>query len=190
LADADITLAVAKIVEELRKAGGQLSEEGLIRVAGQIASGFKVRKQEVAILRVSPDGQTLSFLFPTKLAKIGLIPLSTTHSLATKTIRERRGEIVNNFPAYKHPTVFEAVDLSEHEKAAPIQKIISAPMLVNDKVVGVIQVGRKGRPGDPIGPDFTPNDVADLASVGAILGKFLTTFSPAPTSPAQTAETP
>lgn len=190
MADADITLSVAKLVEELSKAGGPLSGESLAVLAGQIASGFKVRKHEVAILRVSPSGQTLSFLFPTKLAKVGVIPLTTTVSLATKTIRERRGEIVNNFPAYKHPTVFEAVDLSEDEKATPIQKIMSAPMIVEDKVVGVIQVSRKSKPGDPVGPDFTPRDVADLVSLGTILGKFLAAFSPSPTSPAHPPETP
>jgi len=190
MADADITLSVAKLAEEMPDAGGQLGEEALGRLAGQIASGFKVRKHEVAFLLVSPNGQTLGFLFPTKLAKLGVIALSTTESLATRTVRERRAELVNNFPAYKHPSVFEAVDLSEDAKAAPIQKIISAPMIVEDKVVGVIQVSRKGKPGDPIGPDFTPHDAADLVSVATVLGKFLRTFSAAPASPAQPAPTP
>jgi GAF domain-containing protein len=115
----------------------------------------------------------LSFVFPAMLSKIGAIPLTTAHSLATKTIRDRRGEIVNNFSAYKHPTVFEDVDLSEQEKAAPIQKIVSSPMVTEGKVVGVIQVSRKGRGGDVIGPDFTPRDLAELNAVGTILGQYL-----------------
>jgi GAF domain-containing protein len=179
MAEMDLSLTVAKHVDEMRKAGGPPSDEALNRLAAQIAMAFGAKKDEVAILRLSPDGKMLSFLFPTKLVKIGAIPLSTTHSLATKTIRDRRGEIVNNFAIYKHPTVFEAVDLSEKEKAEPIQKIISAPMIAEGKVVGVIQVSRKGTPGAVIGPDFTPQDLAELTTVGSIMGKHLAALNPA-----------
>ncbi len=173
MAEIDLSLVVAKLVEEMRKAGGPPSDEALNRLAAQIALAFGAKKDEVAILRLSSEGKMLSFLFPIKLSKIGALPLTTAHSLATKTIRDRRGEIVNNFAVYKHPTVFEAVDLSEQEKAAPIQKIVSAPMLTEGKVVGVIQISRKGRGGDVIGPDFTPRDLTELTTVGSILGKFL-----------------
>jgi len=121
----------------------------------------------------------LSFIFPIKLSYIGAIPITTTHSLAAKTIREKRGEFVNNFANYKHPTVFEAVDLSDDEKAVPIQKIMSSPMIVDGKVVGVIQISRKARPGEPVGPDFTHADLAQLASVGSVLGKYISEL-PAP----------
>jgi GAF domain-containing protein len=180
MAEIDLTLAVAKHVEEMRKAGGLPSEEDLNKLAGQIAQAFGAKKDEVAILRLSPDGKMLSFVFPLKLAKIGAIPLTTAHSLATKTIRDRKGEIVNNFAVYKHPTVFEAVDLSEQEKASPIQKIVSAPMLTEGKVVGVIQISRKGRGGDVIGPDFTPRDLAEITTVGSILGKYLSSLPDVP----------
>lgn len=176
MAGIDLSLTVAKLVEEMRKAGGPPSDEDLNRLAAQIALAFKAKKDEVAILRLSSEGKMLSFMFPIKLAKIGAIPLTTAHSLATKTIRDRRGEIVNNFAVYKHPTVFEAVDLSEQERALPIQKIVSAPMLTEGKVVGVMQVSRKGRGGDVIGPDFTPQDLSELTTVGSILGKYLSTL--------------
>lgn len=177
MADLDLSLTVAKNVEEMRKAGGWPSDEALNRLAAQIALGFKAKKEEVAILRVSADGKMISFLFPLKLSKIGAIPLTSTHSLAAKNIRDKRGEIVNNFSVYKHPTVFESVDLSEQEKAAPIQKIVSVPMISDGKVMGVIQVSRKAKPGDPVGPDFTPKDMAELTAVGVILGKYLATLS-------------
>jgi hypothetical protein len=189
--DIDLSLEVAKHVEEMRKAGGWPSDEALNRLAAQIASGFKAKKDEVAILRLSADGKTLSFLCPTKLSKVGNIPLSTAHSLAAKTIRDKRGEIVNNFSGYKHASVFEAVDLSAGEKAAPIQKIVSAPMITDGKVVGVIQVSRKAKPGGPIGPDFTARDLTELATVGTILGKLLATLptaAPAPPKPAPPAK--
>jgi GAF domain-containing protein len=173
MADIDLSLTIAKHVEEMRKAGGQPSDEALNRLAAQIALPFGAKKEEVAILRLSPDSRMLKFVFPIKLARIGAIPLTTAHSLAAKNIRDKRGEIVNNFAVYKHPTVFEAVDLSEQEKASPIQKIMSAPMIADGNVVGVIQISRKGRAGDAIGADFTQRDLAELSAVGAILGKFL-----------------
>jgi hypothetical protein len=178
MADLDLGLTVARNVEEMRKAGGQPSDEAFSRLAAQIAGSFKAKREEVAILRVSPDGRMLSFLFPTKLTKIGAIPLTSTQSLAAKTIRDRRGETVNNFSMYKHPTVFEAIDLSTDEKAAPIQKIVSAPMVTDGNVVGVIQISRKGKPGEPVGPDFSPRDLAELTTVGTILGKYLATLPP------------
>jgi hypothetical protein len=179
MAEIDLVLVVAKLVDEMRKAGTPPSDQDLNRLAAQISNGFKARKEEVAILRLSADAKMLSFLFPIKLSVIGAIPLTTTHSLAAKTIREKRGEIVNNFPNYKHPTVFEAVDLSDQEKAVPIQKIMSSPMVVEGKVVGVIQISRKARPGEPVGLDFTQADMAQLATVGSILGKYLSEL-PAP----------
>jgi len=185
MTDVDLSLTVAKNVEEMRKAGGQPSDESLIRLAAQIALPFGAKKDEVAILRVSPDTKMLRFLYPIKLTKIGTIPLTTAHSLAAKNIRDKRGEIVNNFSVYKHPTVFEAVDLSEQEKAAPIQKIMSTAMIADGNVVGVIQISRKGRGGDPIGPDFTQRDLAELTTVGAILGKYLATLPFAPPTPAK-----
>jgi hypothetical protein len=179
MAEIDLVLVVAKLVDEMRKAGAPPSDQDLNRLAAQISNGFKAKKEEVAILRLSADAKMLSFLFPIKLSVVGAIPLTTTHSLAAKTIRDKRGEIVNNFPNYKHPTVFEAVDLSDQEKAVPIQKIMSSPMIVEGKVVGVIQISRKARPSEPVGPDFTPADMAQLATVGSILGKYLSEL-PAP----------
>lgn len=183
MADLDLTLTVAKLVEDMRKVEGYPSEEALNRLAAQLSMPFKAKKDEVGILRLSADGRMISFVFPTRLTKVGSIPLTTSHSLAAKTIRDKRGELVNNFSVYKHPTVFEAVDLSAEEKATPIQKIVCAPMIVDGKVVGVLQISRKARPGDPIGPDFTPNDMAELTTVGTILGKYLMGLPPAPTKP-------
>lgn len=185
MADIDLSLNVAKQVEAMRKVEGFPSEDALGQLATQIGQAFKGRKDEVAILKVSSDGKMLSFLYPVKFQKIGAIPLTSSHSLAAKTIREKRGEIVNNFSVYKHPTVFESVDLSAEEKAAPIQKIVSSPMVVEGKVVGVIQLSRKGKAGDPIGPDFAPQDLAELNTVGTILGKYIATLPPAPTRPGQ-----
>jgi GAF domain len=186
--DINLSLNVAKQVEAMRKEGGFPSDESMGQLAQLIAQAFKSRKDEVAFLQVSTEGKMLSFLYPVKFQKIGAIPLTSSHSLAAKTIREKRGEIVNNFSVYKHPTVFESVDLSAEEKAVPIQKIVSSPMVVEGKVVGVIQLSRKGKAGDPIGPDFTTEDLAELNAVGTILGKYVASLPPPPTRPGQPAK--
>jgi len=180
MSEIDLSLVVAKLVDEMRKTGAYPTDEALGKLAAQMAPYFKAKKDEIAILRLSNDGKMLGFVFPSKLSRVGNIPLTTSHSLAAKTIRDKRGELVNNFSVYKHPTVFESVDLSAEEKASPIQKIVSAPMIVDGKVVGVIQVSHKAKPGDPVGPDFTPKDLAELNMVGTILGKYLVTLPPAP----------
>jgi hypothetical protein len=179
--DVDLVLATAKLVDELHKTGNLPSDQTMTRLAAQIANGFGAKKDEIAILRLSSDSQMLSFVFPLKLSVVGAIPVSTAHALAAKTIRDKHGEIVNNFSAYRHQTVFEAVDLSAEEKARPIQKIMSSPMVVDGAMAGVIQISRKGRPGEPVGPDFTPADLAELGAVGSILGKYLSEV-PAPSS--------
>ncbi len=176
MADLDVGLAITKQLEEIHKAGGQLTEQALHELAKPITSNFRVKRDEVSIMRLSSDGKVLNFVYPVRLSKIGAIPLTLTHSLAAKTVREKRGEIVNNFSGYKHPTVFEAVNLSEEDRATPIQKIMSAPMIVDGKVVGVVQVSRKGRPGESAGPDFTASNLSELTNVANILGKFLVTL--------------
>jgi signal transduction protein with GAF and PtsI domain len=183
MADVDLTLAVARLVEEMRKADGPPTEEALNRLATQIAKGFDAHKDEVAILRLSPNAMVLNFVFPIKLSKVGSIPLTLTQSLAAKTIREKRGEIVNTFSGYKHPTIFESVNLSEQERAAPIQKIVSVPMIAEGKVEGVLQISRKARPGEPLGPDFTPKDLAELTMVGSILATYLAAQPPIQRTP-------
>ncbi len=189
MAEKDIMAAVAKLVEGMRKAGTPPTGQEWNRLGAQMSNAFNAKKEELAILRLSADGQVLNFLFPLRLSVVGAIPITTVHSLAAKTIREKRGDIVNNFASYKHPTIFEAVNLSEEERAAPIQKIMSSPMIVDGKLVGVIQISRKAHSGEPVGPDFTPADLARLGSMGAILGKFLAeiptpAFSP-PSHPAK-----
>ena len=168
-----LSLDLARMLEEVRKAGGKLGAQHLEDIAARIGRTFRAKSDEVAALRVSLDGKHLRFVFPQKMAKIGQLPITTTNSLAVRTVRDKRGEIVNNFATYKHPTVFESVQLSSEETSAPILKIMSAPMLVDNRVVGVIQISRRGRPGEAVGGDFTPKDLKELTDASAILGHFL-----------------
>ena len=71
--------------------------------------------------------------------------MTSTHSLAARTAREKRAEVINHFSVIPHSSVFEAVPIAENQPGEAIQKIMSAPLIVDKKVVGVIQISRKAR---------------------------------------------
>ena len=52
---------IAKLVDEMRKAGTPPTEQDWNRLAAQISNGFKARREEVAILRVSADATDVEF---------------------------------------------------------------------------------------------------------------------------------
>src|ERR1700675_1573167 len=113
---------------------------GLNRVVDMVSKNFAVKPHEVAILVITEDDRFLRFVVPEKLRQVGRIPLTSTNSLAARTVREKRPEIINHFSVVPHVSVFEAVPLIEAERGNPIQKIMSAPMTLGKKVIGVIQV--------------------------------------------------
>ena len=140
------------------------------QVAGVIAKSFGVKLEEVAILRLLPAENLLEFVVPETLARVGTIPLSSTTSLAVRTVRDARAEFLNSFSGARHHTVFEAVRLSD-EQGEPIQKIMSVPVRAGDKVVGAIQVSRKGTTPAASGADFTRKNLAALEEVAAVLAQ-------------------
>lgn len=165
---AQITSGVARVVAEMVKGKKELDVALANQVAGAIAKNFKVKLDEVAILRLTPSGRELEFVVPEKLAKVGTIPLTSTNALAVRTVRDRKPELVNKFTTSEHPTVFEAVPLRE-EGRVPIQKILSVPILVKGKAAGVIQVSRKGATPAAAGADFTHKDSGELSQVASAL---------------------
>jgi len=72
----------------------------------------------------------------------------------------------------KHASVFEGVKFAA-EGAEVIQKIISAPILSGSRVVGVIQISRKGANVKVAGPDFTSDDLGKVLALCKPLGKLL-----------------
>jgi GAF domain-containing protein len=114
----------------------------------------------------------LHFIVPEALKNVGFIPLSSKTALAARTIRESRPEIINDFTSVKHASVFEGVKLAA-ASAELIQKIISAPILSGDQVVGVIQISRKGANSKVAGPDFTSEDLGKVLALCNPLGKLL-----------------
>ncbi len=163
---------VARLVEEIARSGKGLSEEAVTQITQHLAKLFAVKLDEIAILHLSENSTILQFVYPFRLQKVGSIPMTTTNSLAVRTAREKRPEMVNNFTTQKHPTVFEAVPLeTQSGERHPIQKIMSVPLLLDGKVVGVVQVSRKGKSATTAGNDFTIRDLTTLVTTAGMLAK-------------------
>ena len=144
----------------------------LAQVAQTLAKMFDVDPDEVAILAVSAKSKNLKFVIPEKLAAVGIIPLSSANALAARTARERKAELVNNFSTSRHASVFEGVPLGRRQ-GETIHKIMSAPIVDGTKVMGVVQISRKGHSPKDAGPDFTSKDLQALTSLSPTLEAFL-----------------
>jgi len=172
------TLDLASIVDALTEKGGPPDSEGLSQVAKALAKQFGVDPDEVAILGINPKDKSLRFVIPVKLATVGSIPLSSATALASRTARDRRPELVNNFSTARHASVFEGVPLGRHP-AEMIHKIMSAPIVDGTHVRGVVQISKKGRTSAEAGLDFTQTDLRALTSLCATLERFLKLCKPA-----------
>jgi transcriptional regulator with GAF, ATPase, and Fis domain len=141
-------------------------------LAERIAKTLHVKSDEVAILAISQQQRQLYFLVPDALRNVGQIPLSSTAALAARTVRESRPEIVNNFATVRHASVFEGVK-AESLNSAAIQRIISAPILVDGKVIGVIQISRKAKSVSEAGPEFSADDLGKLLAICKPLARLI-----------------
>lgn len=156
-------------VAELARQGDEGVNVRLNRAVELISKNFGLRNHEVAILGLTSDERSLRFLAPDSLRAIGQIPLSSTSSLAARTVRDKRPEIVNHFAVVPHASVFEAVPISEEQRGEPIQKIMSSPILLGSRAIGVLQVSRKGPGPAEAGPDFTPPQLRELKTISDAL---------------------
>jgi len=140
-----------------------------------LAKLFAVRRNEVALLQLEKG--LLRFLCPAELKTAGAIPISSSNAIAAHTASTKKVEVFNGFAKVKHASVFETVKLtnpeaSEEPEYATIQKLMSAPVVdPNKKVLGVVQICRKGCDAATAGPDFTQDDVRQLETAAEILAK-------------------
>ena len=138
-----------------------------------LAKLFGVRPTEVALMRL--ERGLLSFLYPEQLKTAGSIPVSSSSAVAAHTASTRKTEIFNAFVKVKHASIFESVKLTTSEDAErtganAIQKLMSAPILDSQrKVLGVVQVCRKGFDAATAGPDFTQDDMQQLELAAKVL---------------------
>ena len=141
-------------------------------IADKIARELRVKADEVAILAVSNRWRHLHFLCPAALKNVGFVPLTSNSALAARTVKDNKAEINNGFSNVRHATVFEGVKAAT-TTGESIQKIISAPILDEGKVVGVMQISRKGESPATVGPDFTADDLGKVQAICRPLGKLL-----------------
>src|SRR5437899_1901460 len=141
------------------------------RVVKAVAAAFTCKADEVAILVLTSDGKHLRFIAPRKFTDLGTIPITKRDSIAVNIFGRKVGEAMNNVPMVKHVAFFESVKL--RDRAVPIQKMITVPILLGDEAIGVAQVSRKGETPAEAGPDFTPGDVRKAQDIFQAVAPFL-----------------
>lgn len=138
-----------------------------------LAKLFGVRPTEVALMRLQKG--LLSFLYPEQLKTAGSIPVSSSSAVAAHTASTKKTELFNAFVKVKHASIFESVKLNapddvERTGQNAIQKLMSAPILdPQRKVLGVVQVCRKGFDVATAGPDFSQDDLQQLEIAANVL---------------------
>ncbi|MGH9501743.1 MAG: GAF domain-containing protein [Terriglobales bacterium] len=140
----------------------------------EFSSFFGVRPNEVALLRL--ENQLLKFLCPFELATAGSIPISSSTAIASHTAVTGKIELFNNFTQVKHANIFESIKPSAEEggelRPATIHKLMSAPVVdKSGQVLGVIQICHKGFDLRSAGPDFTLDDLQQLALAAKALSQ-------------------
>jgi hypothetical protein len=171
---------VAASASRLTQLTSECERDGLTvgnseRIAAELARMFGVKQEEVGILKLEKD--SLVFAHPAKLHNVGRIPLNSP-AIAAHTAHSKRPETINNFTHTRHATFFEMVDVNARpgerkssKNELTIQKLMSAPVIQEARVVGVIQVCRKGATPQDAGADFTSADLQNLMTASAALAK-------------------
>jgi GAF domain-containing protein len=155
-------------LEQLRCQSEEWTPES---ICVKVAEIFQVKESEVALLELR--GRLLHFLYPAELTTAGAIPVSSS-AVAARTVSTKKAELFNSFTEVNHFSIFELVKLGDSGlDAQVIQKLMSAPILNTQEVLGVIQVCRKGPRPAIAGPDFTPSDLQKLESVAQWVAKLM-----------------
>lgn len=129
----------------------------------RIAAEFSVQRDEVALLLLSRDAMLLKFLYPPELSEgsMNAFPVSGS-SIAGQVARSGQGSIVNNVARVRHLSFYEQIRIDGRE-TPQIQKMMTAPVKTKGgKVVGVVQVSRKGPDSQDPGPNFTMQELRRL----------------------------
>ena len=159
-------------VESVRELFHEIAE----RVVKHACGAFAAKPDEVAILMSTSDGKHLRFVAPRKFADLGTIPITKRDSIAVNVFAKKSGEAMNNVPMVKHVAFFESVKI--RDRVAPIQKMITVPILHGGEPVGVAQISRKGESPAQAGPDFTAGDLKKAQDLFEEVGPYLAATRP------------
>lgn len=145
-------------------------EERMEAAVGALCRVFAVGRKEVAIFVLDARLDSFSFLWPPEMRTAGSIPFSANRSLVSTTASERRGFLNNSFSSTPHLFVFEAFG---KERTAPIQKIMSVPMLDGNELKGVIQLSRKGEDTDLTLRNFSEPELVAFGEMAKVIARHL-----------------
>lgn len=128
------------------------------------ASGVR-NDSEVAILLLNATGNLLKFVSPKALWDAQAnFPATQKDSFAVQVLQTRKGKVDNKFSDVKHLKFFEMTKFGK-SREKPIQKMLALPLVDGAKVVGVVEISRKGDTPDEAGPNFTPEDANKVLAV-------------------------
>jgi hypothetical protein len=145
-------------------------------IVKRVSAVFGTKIDEVAILILNTDGNHLRFVAPRKLADLGSLPVTKRDSIAVSVLGRKAPETINNVPMVKHVAFFESVKL--RDRPAPIQKMVTVPIVFKGQAIGVAQISRKGETAASAGPDFTPTDAQRAQDVFAATAPYLWSARP------------
>ena len=145
-------------------------------VARGAAEELGREEDEIGILIAGSDGKYLRFVAPRKLCDLGTIPTTKRDSIAVAVYTRKTGEANNNVPLVRHVAFFESVRVGE--KARPIMKMVTVPILHEGQVIGIAQVSKKGDNLMEAGPDFTAADVRKVSDYFGSKASFLMAARP------------
>ncbi|HXC92792.1 MAG TPA: GAF domain-containing protein [Geobacteraceae bacterium] len=167
-------MTTGQLEEKLKNGTASLTDpaERLRFAAEELALFFAVRIHEVGIFKVNPSKHEIVFIWPQGMTGYGHIPLNAINSLVAKTANDRAATLDNSFASSRHLFIFEHM-LAEKSDRIPLQKIMSAPIIDGDEVLGVLQISRKAPSLTEAGVDFTPRDIEDLKAISTMIANYL-----------------
>lgn len=131
-----------------------------IELDRKIAGILNLTQGCVFVLTVHRDGRSLEFVYPPEF-KGNVFPIDGK-SIVGRTVVARRSYISNNVPQERG---FILLDWFMNRGGTPIQKEITCPVILSDKVVAVLQITRRGASLSESGPDFRREDLEKIKSV-------------------------
>ena len=158
-------------------------EETLSCIVGHLARLYEVSLDEVAVLlrRHRGGNEVLRFAYPLEFLRAGRTEfpvMGTKPSFAGRTLASREALLVNRAAVERHLDAFEKIPTQERP-GIPIQRLMSVPLWgAPGNPIGVLQVSRKGPTPEDAGPEFTPEDLARLRTVGQQVGPYLLRVTP------------
>lgn len=174
-----MSLKLSDVVEEMKallqsSAQGrpEVLSEKIMEMAGDFLVKALVRNPEkgaIAILMLVPAEEMLTFAFPRHLAQGNSVPVDE-ESFAGRVMLRGQVLVENRVPHEPHKEFFERIP-DERGTVRSIQKMVAAPLVFEDRAIGVVEVSRTGATPAEAGPDFTPRD-------GENLGKCCRAFAP------------